>query len=376
VRILHFVPYYPPERVGGVGEVARSLHEGLLRRGHESVVVTRGRRSSATVRRIAPSRLGWFLGTIAWARRAGGYDVVHCHSGEALPAMLALRLLPRRRARVLVTLHVSGAQMARAERPYRLAGRRFGGLHPARAALLRLHRVVDRAALFLADAVNTPAHATARELLGPERAHAIAVIPNGVAPPPDAAELPPAEPVALLYSGVAGHRKRVAALPFALRRVRERVPDAKLRIAGFELREEPELESLFRETGTLDAVECVGRLGPGELAANYRAARVLVLPSAYEGLPLVVLEAMQQGTPVVATRVAGNPEAVADGETGYLVEVDAPEQIADRCVALLEDPALARRLGEAARQRVRERFGLERQLGAYLEYYGRLVEGR
>lgn len=375
MRVLHLVPYYPPARVGGVGEVARSLHEGLLRRGHASVVVTRGRDSSETVRRIAASRLGWFLGTALWARRAAAFNVVHFHSGEALPLLLALRLLPRRRARLLLTLHVSAAQMLRAERPFRLAGRRFGRRRPGRRLLLAAHRIVDFFARQLADAVATAARATAEELVGPRRAGSIELIPNGVGPPPAGEAGASAREVELLYAGVAGARKRVAALPFVLRRVRERFPGARLRIAGFEQGEAPDLAALFHETGTFGAVEWVGRLSRAELAAHYRAACVLVLPSAYEGFPLAILEAMQEGTPVVATRVAGIPEAVEEGRTGFLVEVDTPDAMADRCTEILADPELARRLGDAARTRVREHFGLERQLDATLAWYARTASG-
>ena len=375
MRILHLAPYYPPDHVGGVGEVARSLHEALLARGHTSEVATRGRGAAPGVHRIARSRLGWFLATLAWTARAARADVVHCHSGEALPVMLALRLWPRRRARVLLTLHVCGAEMARAERPYALEGRRFAGARPARRLLLALHRAVDAAALRAADAVATVSSATAHELLGAAGAARARVIHNGVAPP-TGPETPGAAPVELLYAGVAGPRKRVAALAFALRHVRERLPDARLRLAGFELADEPALAEVFRGAGVQGAVECVGRLGPAALAAQYRAASVLVLPSAYEGLPLVLLEAMQQGTPVVATRVGGNAEAVLDGETGLLVPADAPDALARACLRLLEDPALARRMGDAARAHVRERFGLEAQVERHLACYAELGASR
>jgi glycosyltransferase involved in cell wall biosynthesis len=86
----------------------------------------------------------------------------------------------------------------------------------------------------------------------------------------------------------------------------------------------------------------------------------------------VLLEAMQQGTPVVATRVGGNAEAVEEGRTGFLVPADAPDALARACLALLEDPALARRMGEAGRARVRERFGLEAQVEAHLACYAEL----
>lgn len=371
MRVIHFAPYTPPERIGGVGRFVASLHEGLRRRGHESLVVTRGRASGDGVRPIAKSRLGWFLATLGWVRRAARYDVVHCQSGEALPAMVALRLLPRRRARLLATYHVSHAQLARAEGPYHLAGRRFAG---RRGSWPRswLHRAVDRVALHLADAVSAICRATARDLLGPQRGAAMKVIYNGVARPSRPDGLPTAEPVELLYVGLAGHRKRVNALPFVLRAVRDELPEARLRLAGFELRDQPELEALFRETGTRAAVECLGRVAPEVLPAHYAAARVLVVPSAYEGLPYVALEAMACGTPVVATRVSGHPEAIEHGENGFLVEVDRPEQIAARCLEILRDPALARRLARGALATASERFDLERQIDAYLEYYAEL----
>ena len=86
------------------------------------------------------------------------------------------------------------------------------------------------------------------------------------------------------------------------------------------------------------------------------AADIVVLPSAYEGLPNVVLEAMRFGKPVVATAAPGTTEVVVDGETGVLVPVGNVMLLARAIRDLVRDPALARRLGEAGRARVESHF--------------------
>jgi glycosyltransferase involved in cell wall biosynthesis len=96
---------------------------------------------------------------------------------------------------------------------------------------------------------------------------------------------------------------------------------------------------------------------------------VFCLPSFAEGLPLVVLEAMAQGKPVVATAVGGTPELVVDGETGVLVPPGDVEALRRALAGVLADPERARAMGEAGRRRVREEFGAraaaQRILGLY-----------
>src|SRR5213078_762420 len=96
---------------------------------------------------------------------------------------------------------------------------------------------------------------------------------------------------------------------------------------------------------------------------------VLALPSTIEGLPLVILEAMARGRPVVATPVGGTPELVVDGETGLLVPPRDPAALAAALQRVLEDRDLADRLGEAGRRRVSERFTLEGMTRRMLELY-------
>jgi glycosyltransferase involved in cell wall biosynthesis len=115
------------------------------------------------------------------------------------------------------------------------------------------------------------------------------------------------------------------------------------------------------------SVRFAGPVPDGELPAVYQSAEVLALPSVErtcygrqveisELLGLSVLEAMASGLPVVASRVGGVPEIVADGETGFLVEPGNVDELHDRLALLLGDRALAARMGRRAREVVVERF--------------------
>ena len=95
----------------------------------------------------------------------------------------------------------------------------------------------------------------------------------------------------------------------------------------------------------------------GDTRPVYAAADLFVLPSTErEGMSMVLLEAMASGLPVVATSVGGNPETVADGETGILCAPSDSAALADAIHRFRSDPALARRMGEAGRERCRRLF--------------------
>lgn len=96
---------------------------------------------------------------------------------------------------------------------------------------------------------------------------------------------------------------------------------------------------------------------------------VFVLPSLWEGLPLVLIEAAALGKPIVATDIDGNRDIIADGETGLLVPPGDPAAIASAAGRLLDDPALSARLAARARAEIPPRFGLDRMVRAYEEVY-------
>ncbi len=102
----------------------------------------------------------------------------------------------------------------------------------------------------------------------------------------------------------------------------------------------------------------LGEVPPGELAAFASRYRFLFNPIRYTSLGLAVLEAMAAGIPVVALATTEYPQAVRDGVSGY-VDTDVG-RLVERMRSLLADPGEARRLGEGARRRTRERYSLER----------------
>jgi glycosyltransferase involved in cell wall biosynthesis len=106
------------------------------------------------------------------------------------------------------------------------------------------------------------------------------------------------------------------------------------------------------------------------------AADVVVLPSLIEGLPLAVLEAMACARPVIATRVNGTQEAVVDGTTGLLIAPHDDRALADAIVRLIDDPARARRMGIAGRQRVQRHYALEQFVSSIQTVYGELLARR
>lgn len=126
---------------------------------------------------------------------------------------------------------------------------------------------------------------------------------------------------------------------------------------------ERDYPALLRRLASGRQVRFTGGVADDDLAQLYRSAIVLVLPSVAltcygrpvavsELLGLVVLEAMASGTPVIASRIGGLPEIVADGVTGYLVDPGDERAITDRLRLLLDNPQTAARMGRAARERV------------------------
>jgi glycosyltransferase involved in cell wall biosynthesis len=136
----------------------------------------------------------------------------------------------------------------------------------------------------------------------------------------------------------------------------------------------PTLESLCRQLGLGGSVELVGRRTRAEIAAHVADADVLVAPSVptsggkREGIPVVLMEAMSAGLPVVSSRISGIPELVHDGVNGLLTEPFDTSQIADALERLARDPALRDRLGTAARATVLAEFDVATNARALLEF--------
>jgi len=120
-------------------------------------------------------------------------------------------------------------------------------------------------------------------------------------------------------------------------------------------------------------VEFVGELSRESLTAAYRSSKLLVIASRSEGLPLVLLEALWLGVPVVATAVDGLPEVVVEDVNGLLVPPENAGALADALLRLLLDSDLRRRLGRQARASIVDRFSPEATTDKYLEVYRQVL---
>jgi glycosyltransferase involved in cell wall biosynthesis len=156
----------------------------------------------------------------------------------------------------------------------------------------------------------------------------------------------------------------------AAQRVHQRFPDAAFAIAG-EGELLPEMRDYASSLGLGDAVHFLGRCQ--NVADLLAISDVCALSSQWEGFSNSLLEYMAAGKPVVATLCGGTPEAVADGETGYLVPVQDYPAMADRIASLLSNPDKGRAMGERGRQIVEQKFSCGAQLQNTEEVYARLL---
>jgi len=362
--------------IGGMQEHTGSLTRALARRGVVQVVITARPPTAPWVERPDPRitviRVGlpvrrarqlYALPAAVLAPFVGaGADLVHVHLGEDLAILPLAALAARpRRLPVVITVHCSLSHT----------------LVPvdARTSVLRwlggwLERRAERGAA--ATIVYTRRLA---ELLAREPQHpSVHVIRRGV----DSARF--AEPGDRFLPGLAGrHRvvflgrlvraKGVEALVAAAARLRTR--DVDLVLVG-DGPERPAIERLARHLRIDDRVHVTGFVPHRRVPAVLASADLLVLPSMYEELGTVLVEAMHAGLPVVATRVGGIPEAVEHGVTGLLVEPRDVGALATAIDSVLSDPALARRLGAGARRRAPE-YDVETAADAVHDIYGSLV---
>src|ERR1035437_4140329 len=178
------------------------------------------------------------------------------------------------------------------------------------------------------------------------------------------------EPVCLTLARLddqKGHRHLIDALAI----LAPRRPNLVTLLAG-EGPREPALRAQCAALGLSDRVRFLGyRRDVPELLG---AADLVVLPSLYEGLPLVAIEALAARRPMVATEVDGTPEVVIHERTGLLAPPANPPALAAAIERLLDDPALASRLASEGCKFVQENFALQRQIEQTAALYSELIE--
>jgi glycosyltransferase involved in cell wall biosynthesis len=332
------------------------LMQGLRARGYgvELVAVEGGalaRRAAAgdipvhTVSRAQP-RLA-----AAWRLARLKADLVHCHDAHALTA--AWLAGATRRARLVASRRLA----------HRLAGGRLGlARYRAAGRIVAVSEFVKRSVV--ASGIP-PGH--------------VEVVYDGVPAPPRASETErnaarrswsdaPEEPLIGCVGYLLpekGQETLIRAVPLC----GGRAARSRVVLAG-DGADRARLEQLARQLGVAQRVRFAGHVE--DVEAVYRALDVFVFPSLAEPLGSSLLAAMAHALPVVASGSGAVPEIVREGENGLLAPAGDPAAFAAAVSRLLEDPALARSLGEAARKTVEERFSDARMVEATLAVYAAL----
>lgn len=158
----------------------------------------------------------------------------------------------------------------------------------------------------------------------------------------------------------------------ALGIVRERVPEARMTIAGTGP-EEARLRALADELGLRDAVDFAGHVDNARMPSLYRSASVAINPSRADNMPISVLESLAAGVPVVSTDVGGVPFLVEHGRTALLVPPGDARRMAQAVLRILTEAGLGARLVRAGREAVGE-YAWESVRGRWLAVYDEAME--
>jgi glycosyltransferase involved in cell wall biosynthesis len=166
--------------------------------------------------------------------------------------------------------------------------------------------------------------------------------------------------------------KRCDDLVDMLAHLRERGVDAALMLVGDGV-DRRRVEERAHELGVARSCFFLGY--QEDVARWYAACDAFALTSANEGTPVVVIEALAAGLPVVATRVGGVADVISDGDDGFLVEPGDTRALAERLAQLAHDPDLRARMGAVGRERALSRYAVDRLVADVDELYRALLDG-
>jgi len=374
ICIVFSTPFPPRE---GIGNYIYGLSTKLIEKGHKVTVITRGSWNKtqcevidgidvikAPFIPIYPFYIyvhGMFVNKI-FKSLEPQIDVVHIHT--------PLSPLIKTSLPIVTTIHTSILTNIRSIEvvdPRSMIERIMGRFvsYPIELKLLKR-----------SDMVTTVSHHVAQELreygVNPNE---VTVIGNGV----DETIFTPiknkTEDRYILYTGRLGYRKGLFDLIDCGKYICEKYPDVSFIIPGkgplFD-----KLQNIVKEIGIQERFKFMGYVSREKLVQLYQNATIHVIPSHYEGLPTVLLEAMSCGLPVVATAVSGNLDVISDGENGILIPPKSPKKMADAISMLLDDDETRRKLGKNARKIIEERYTWERISEKILKCYTQILGGK
>lgn len=381
MRITEVATRYPPGP-GGVERHVDTVARRLADRGHEVHVLTSDLyrefpwqeladgvprselRGGVRIRRLPvwslPGELHYpFFRGLSRALREERPELVHVHTYGTHQVTLASRWRRRGGPPVVLTAHfhpiwsIEGGWFRHRLRGFydrRISGRVLRGVDRVIVQTREEERLLRRLAVPLPEVVVVP--------------------PGRTALPP-----PPADPAAfrrslglpgpfVLFVGRLASNKGLLELLEAFRPLAAHDRSVTLVLIGEDGGMRPALEDRLRRRSLEGRVRFTGFLADeAMLAAAFREARLVLLPSQYEAFGLVLLEALAQGTAVIASRVGGIPEVLDGGAAGRLVPPGEVGPLAEAMRELYDDPAACRRMGEHGRTTVLPRYDWDQVVG-------------
>lgn len=371
---------YPPATHGGIGPVTQHLATGLAELGHEVNVVgiydqtvdSSEESGLVMVHRLAKVghgilgelqsrfKLTRYIGSL---HRQKEFDLIEAPEWRGDTAWLRINAPVVLR---LHTSHVVDRKMTKASPPSRLVGY-FENLALKRATAV---------CAVSADIARKTAQAFPcfEQRLRFEK---VPVVHNAIEVEMFRPGSEPRQPAMLCFAGSLKPVKGVENLLKAFERVLN-ASNCCLVLAGSDTRTasgDSYLEACFEKVPVKVRahVEVLGRLSREQVAALFRRAAVVVLPSLQEACPMVVMEAMASGAPTIFGACGPHSEIIENGVDGLVCDPHSPDDIAEKILCLLSDQEKALALGRAARLRAERNFTIERFLQGTLDFYSEAI---
>lgn len=365
---------FPPE--DGIGNYVYGLSSKLINLGHKVTIITRGnlfktrREFIDDICVIKPPFFplypfhiqfhGLFLNRI-FKKMGGEFDIVHIHS--PLSPLISTSLP------IIATIHTPMLidTKKRTDETKDIRAR----IEQLMGRYISFHIEMDL--IERANTITTVAHSVAMELREYGlNSKDVEVIGNGV----DEKVFTPiknkVDEKYILYSGRLDYRKGLFDLIESSKIICQVHPEISFVITGKGILIE-KLKRRVNESGLKKNFNFVGFVSREKLIQLYQQATIYVLPSHYEGLPTVLLEAMACGCPIVATSVSGNLDVLTQGHDGILVPPKSPDKIAEAVLKLLDDEKMRNTLGINARNTIENRFTWSIISKKFLHFYNSLI---
>jgi glycosyltransferase involved in cell wall biosynthesis len=195
----------------------------------------------------------------------------------------------------------------------------------------------------------------------------VTIVFNGTSPIDLPNKIEPPENPTILFMGNIVKQKGVDDLIIAFKEILKVRPNAILELAG-----DGDISAYKNATRDIPNIRFLGWINESQRLDALSRASVYCLPSYNEGLPMSILEAMSAGLPIISTNVGGIPEMVIPDINGYLVNPGSPKEIAENIMKIIQNPVIAKRLGNESKKLHSSLFSTETMGASFLKIYNEI----